>query len=55
MLTSPPPWIVRLAFGNLRLKEYHAALARAWPQIEALLPAHKLVIVHADRIETVED
>ncbi|MDB5327719.1 MAG: hypothetical protein JWM57_3288 [Phycisphaerales bacterium] len=55
MLTSPPPWIVRLAFGNLRLKEYHATLARAWPQIEALLPAHKLVIVHADRIETIED
>jgi predicted nuclease of predicted toxin-antitoxin system len=55
MLSSPPPWIVRLAFGNLRLRDYHALLARAWPQIEALLPAHKLVIVHANRIEAVKD
>jgi len=55
MLSSPPPWIVRLAFGNLRLREYHAVLSRAWPQIEALLPAHKLLIVHADRIEAISD
>jgi predicted nuclease of predicted toxin-antitoxin system len=55
MLSAPPPWVVRLAFGNLRLRDYHATLARAWPQIEALLPAHKLLIVHADRIEAVKD
>ena len=55
MLSTPPPWVVRLALGNLRLREYHAVLARAWPTIEALLPAHKLLIVHADRIEAVRD
>ena len=55
MLSAPPPWVVRPAFGNLRLREYHAVLARVWPQIEALLPAHKLLIVHADRIEAVKD
>jgi predicted nuclease of predicted toxin-antitoxin system len=54
MLGAPPPWVVRLAFGNLRLRDYHTVLARAWPQIEALLPAHKLLIVHADRIEAVK-
>lgn len=55
MLSAPPPWVVRLAFGNLRLRDYHAVLARAWPQIEALLPAHKLLIVHANHIEAVKD
>lgn len=55
MLATPPPWVVRLAFGNLRLRDYHATLARAWPAIEALLPAHKLLIVHADRIEAIKD
>lgn len=55
MLSAPPPWIVRIALGNLRLREYHAALTRAWPQIEALLPAHKLLIVYADRIEAIKD
>lgn len=55
MLTTPPPWVVRLMFGNMRLRDYHATLARVWPQIEALLPAHKLVLVYADRIEAVKD
>ena len=55
MLSSPPPWVVRLALGNLRARDYHAALTRAWPRIEALLPAHKLLIVHAERIEAVKD
>lgn len=55
MLSAPPPWVVRLTFGNLRLREYHATLARVWPQVEALLPAHKLLIVHADRIEAIKD
>lgn len=55
MLATPPPWVVRLAFGNLRLRDYHATLARAWARIESLLPAHKLLIVHADRIEAIKD
>ena len=55
MLTSPPPWIVHLRFGNLRRAEYHALLARMWPRVEALLPAHKLICVYADRIESFRD
>jgi len=48
---SPPPRVVHLRFGNLRRNEYHALLARVWPQIETLLKSHKLVIVYADRLE----
>jgi predicted nuclease of predicted toxin-antitoxin system len=55
MLSSPPPWVVHLRFGNLRRREFHALLARLWPRIEALLPEHKLVNVEADRIEVVKD
>lgn len=51
ILQTPPPWVVHLRFGNLRRREYHAVLARAWPQVEALLPEHKLVNVYADRVE----
>jgi predicted nuclease of predicted toxin-antitoxin system len=50
---SPPPWVVHLRFGNLRRKDYHALLARMWPQIETLLKSHKLVNVYADRLEGV--
>jgi predicted nuclease of predicted toxin-antitoxin system len=32
---SPPPWVVHLRFGNLRLNAYHDLLARVWPQVES--------------------
>ncbi len=49
--SSPPPRVVHLRFGNLRKSEFHALLARVWPQIETLLKSHKLVNVYADRLE----
>lgn len=55
MLSSSPPWIVRVALGNLGLRDYHDVLKRAWPQIEALLPVHKLIILHEDKIEAIKD
>ena len=55
MMASPPPWVVHLRFGNLRRRDFHTLLARLWPRIEAMLPEHKLVNVHADRIEAVKD
>ncbi len=51
MASSPPPRVVHLRFGNLRRNEYHALLARRWPQIESLLKTNKLVNVYADRLE----
>jgi len=51
IIHSPPPRVVHLRFGNLRRKDFHALLARRWPQIETLLKTHKLVNVYADRIE----
>ena len=51
--STPPPWVVHLRFGNLRRSEFHIRLARAWPQVEALLKTHKLVNVYLDRVEGV--
>lgn len=50
-MSTPPPWIVHLRFGNMRRKEFHRFLAAVWPQVESLLPANKLVCVYANRIE----
>jgi predicted nuclease of predicted toxin-antitoxin system len=55
MLSSPPPWIIHVRFGNLRRKEFHSLLAKMWPRIEALLPVHKLICVYVDRIESFRD
>ena len=53
LVLQPPPWVVHLRIGNLRRAEFHAFLERVSPQIEALLPGHKLVNVYLDRIEAV--
>ncbi|MEX2213629.1 MAG: DUF5615 family PIN-like protein [Phycisphaeraceae bacterium] len=55
MHAAPPPWVVHLRFGNLRRAAFETLLATAWPRVESLLPAHKLIRVFADRIESVRD
>lgn len=51
MLHDPPPWVVHLRFGNLRLAAFHERLAKMWPLIEERLPDHKLICLYTDRIE----
>jgi predicted nuclease of predicted toxin-antitoxin system len=51
IVTAPPPWVVHLRFGNLRRREFHEFLAKVWPEVEKLLPDHKLINVYIDRIE----
>ena len=54
IISSPPPRVVHLRFGNMRKKDFHAFLKSVWPQIEALLPDHKLINVYFDKIESVK-
>lgn len=51
LISSPPPWVVHLRFGNMRRAEFHRFLASVWPRVESLLPEHKLICVYAERIE----
>jgi predicted nuclease of predicted toxin-antitoxin system len=54
MLSSPPPWVIHLRVGNMRRRAFHEFLSQVWPQIEDLLPAHKLVNVYLDHVEAIE-
>jgi predicted nuclease of predicted toxin-antitoxin system len=53
MINQPPPWVVRFCIGNVRRSAFHAFAQSVWPQIEKLLPEHRLVNVYLDRIEAV--
>lgn len=53
IVQDPPPRVVHLRFGNMRLRDFHAVLGRLWPQIESSLTTNKLVNVYRDRIEGV--
>ena len=54
ILTAPPPWVVHLRFGNLRRREFQKFLAKVWPEIEKLLPDHKLIHVYRDTVEGIK-
>ena len=51
IVTEPPPRVVHLRIGNMRLKDLHSFLQSVWTAIEVLLENHKMVIVFADRLE----
>lgn len=52
--SEPPPWIVHVRLGNLRLTALIQHLTTVWPEVESLLPKHKLVSVLSTRIEAIE-
>lgn len=54
LLSTPPPKVIHIKTGNLRIKELYSFLKRVWPEIEILIKNHKLVNVFANRIEAIE-
>ncbi len=53
LISEPPPKVIHLRFGNMRLVDFHAHLAKVWPRIEELLTTNKLTNIYADRLEAV--
>jgi predicted nuclease of predicted toxin-antitoxin system len=53
LLVSPPPKIIHIRFGNLRLKNFIALMTSFWPEIIAMHKDHKLVNVYNGWIEGV--
>jgi predicted nuclease of predicted toxin-antitoxin system len=52
--SEPPPWVVHIRLGNVRLLRFVERLTSTWPTIESLLPRHKLITVLPDRVEAIE-
>lgn len=50
MLSAPPPRVVHLRLGNMRLAALRAFLIAAWPQIETASATHRLLVVHEDAL-----
>ncbi len=53
MLTEPPPRVIHLRIGNMRMRDLFAFLHRVWPQIIILSANHKLIIVRESLIECI--
>lgn len=54
MVEIPPPRIVHLRIGNMKLNAMHTLLNRIWKDIELMSEKNKLVIVFEDSIEGIE-
>jgi len=54
MLSDPPPRVIHIRLGNLKMRDFHQAIAGRWEQICSLSRRCKLVQVFADRLEGID-
>jgi predicted nuclease of predicted toxin-antitoxin system len=48
---EPPPRVIHIKFGNLKMKEFFSTVSNFWEDIVKMSKTHKLVNVFNDRIE----
>ena len=53
MFKSPPPKVIHIRFGNIRIQKLHELLNSMWSDIEKEIVDHKLINVFIDRIESI--
>lgn len=53
VLSVPPPRVVQLRIGNMRLRELFVFLHAIWPKIIELNSNHKLIIVRESQFECI--
>ena len=54
IVSNPPPKIIHIKIGNMKLKDFNSAIEKLWTTAQKLSESHKLVNVFIDRIEAVE-
>jgi predicted nuclease of predicted toxin-antitoxin system len=54
LLQEPPPKIIHIRFGNMKMKEFFGTINKVWQEVILLNETHKLVNVFRDRIEAIE-
>jgi predicted nuclease of predicted toxin-antitoxin system len=54
MLHEPPPRVIHIRFGNLKMREFHQILSALWPDVREFSRQHKLVQVYQDRLEGID-
>jgi len=53
MYNTPPPKVIHIRSGNLRIKQLHSLLMNSWKDIEVEVENHKLVNVFLEPIESI--
>jgi predicted nuclease of predicted toxin-antitoxin system len=53
IVSPPPPKIIHIKIGNMKLKEFESIIQKIWTTTKKLSENHKLVNVFRDRIEAI--
>lgn len=54
LLLNPPPRIIHLRVGNMKLRDFHTFVSKHWDQVLEMSKTHKLVILFKNRIEGID-
>ena len=54
LLHEPPPRVIHIRFGNLKMREFHQLLSTLWQDVCELSQQYKLVQVYPDRLEGID-
>jgi len=54
ILEPPPPRVIHIRLGNLKMREFHRRVSELWPEICELSARYRLVQVFDDRIEGID-
>ena len=54
MLHTPPPKVIHIRFGNMKMKEFFETTTKLWDDVLLLSHDHKLVNIFKDRIEAIQ-
>ncbi|TDG37786.1 hypothetical protein EZJ43_01450 [Pedobacter changchengzhani] len=53
LLHNPPPKVIHIKLGNLKMNQFFEVIHRLWPEIIEINNEYKLINVFKDRIEGV--
>jgi len=54
LLHDPPPRVVHIKLGNMKIREFHQNISKIWDEVCLLSKEYKLIRVYRDRIECID-
>ncbi|KGO92469.1 DUF5615 family PIN-like protein [Flavobacterium subsaxonicum] len=54
LLRQPPPKVIHIRFGNMKMKDFYDTTSKLWNDILILNESNKLVNVFKNRIEAIQ-
>ena len=54
ILSNPPPRVIHIKLGNMKMKEFHQLLSRIWNDVCIMSEEFKLIRVYSNKIEGID-